>query len=141
MTTATGEEVNVLPPPPPATTKWGKMYRSALFQVCVVSALAFCGPAMADAISGLGGGGQATPYTVSAYMFLITRHSRDTLWQSRVGPPLTLRRRTGRILLRRGGHLPLWWSPGFPNGHQAHAHPRCCHFPNQRLGILRQFAV
>jgi hypothetical protein len=42
-----------------------KIYRSALFQIVVVSALAFCGPAMADAISGLGGGGAATPWAVS----------------------------------------------------------------------------
>jgi hypothetical protein len=46
-------------------SKFARIYRSAFFQVLVVGALAFCGPAMADAISGLGGGGQATPYTVS----------------------------------------------------------------------------
>lgn len=63
---ATGsEDFDVLPPPPAAKNKWARIYRSARFQICVVSALAFCGPAMADAISGLGGGGQATPYTVS----------------------------------------------------------------------------
>lgn len=47
-------------------SRFAKIYRSAFFQVLIVGALAFCGPAMADAISGLGGGGQATPYTVSA---------------------------------------------------------------------------
>ena len=46
-----------------------KIYRSTLFQICVVGALAFCGPAMADAISGLGGGGAATPWAVSEYRF------------------------------------------------------------------------
>ncbi|WVQ81636.1 hypothetical protein IAT38_003760 [Cryptococcus sp. DSM 104549] len=56
----------VLPTPDPPKNRWDRIYRSSLFQICVVSALAFCGPAMADAISGLGGGGQATPYTVSA---------------------------------------------------------------------------
>nr|XP_018261868.1 uncharacterized protein I303_06313 [Kwoniella dejecticola CBS 10117]OBR84026.1 membrane protein [Kwoniella dejecticola CBS 10117] len=60
------DALEVLPPPPPPKNKWDKIHRSSLFQICVVSALAFCGPAMADAISGLGGGGQATPYTVSA---------------------------------------------------------------------------
>ncbi|WVR07892.1 hypothetical protein IAU60_004935 [Kwoniella sp. DSM 27419] len=60
------EEVEVLPTPDPPKNRWDAIWRSALFQICVVSALAFCGPAMADAISGLGGGGQATPYTVSA---------------------------------------------------------------------------
>ncbi|OXG14844.1 membrane protein [Cryptococcus neoformans A2-102-5] len=59
-------EVEVVPPPPKPQSKWMAIYRSSLFQICVVSALAFCGPAMADAISGLGGGGQATPYTVNA---------------------------------------------------------------------------
>ncbi|KAK8846878.1 hypothetical protein IAR55_005968 [Kwoniella newhampshirensis] len=59
-------EVQVVPTPPEPETKWKAIYRSSLFQICVVSALAFCGPAMADAISGLGGGGQATPYTVNA---------------------------------------------------------------------------
>lgn len=49
----------------PPRSKFARIYRSAFFQVLVVGALAFCGPAMADAISGLGGGGQATPYTVS----------------------------------------------------------------------------
>lgn len=58
-------EINVVPIPPAPQNKWAALYRSSFFQICVVSALAFCGPAMADAISGLGGGGQATPYTVS----------------------------------------------------------------------------
>ncbi|TYJ55843.1 hypothetical protein B9479_003495 [Cryptococcus floricola] len=58
--------VEVEAPPPPPESKWMAIYRSSFFQICVVSALAFCGPAMADAISGLGGGGQATPYTVNA---------------------------------------------------------------------------
>lgn len=59
------DEVDVLPVPDASTTKLGAIYRSSLFQICVVSGLAFCGPAMADAISGLGGGGQASPYFVS----------------------------------------------------------------------------
>ncbi|OCF32133.1 membrane protein [Kwoniella heveanensis BCC8398] len=59
-------QVEVIPTPPAPTSKWMTIYRSSLFQICVVSALAFCGPAMADAISGLGGGGQATPWTVNA---------------------------------------------------------------------------
>lgn len=70
------EDFDVLPPPPPAQGRWAKLYRSALFQICVVSALAFCGPAMADSISGLGGGGQATPYTVSEYLSLLNLNIR-----------------------------------------------------------------
>ncbi|WVQ84846.1 hypothetical protein IAT38_007003 [Cryptococcus sp. DSM 104549] len=62
----TTTEVQVIDTPAPPSSKWEAIYRSSLFQICVVSALAFCGPAMADAISGLGGGGQATPYTVNA---------------------------------------------------------------------------
>ncbi|WWD00433.1 hypothetical protein V866_007346 [Kwoniella sp. B9012] len=62
----TTTEVQVVPTPAAPKSRWDSIYRSSLFQICVVSALAFCGPAMADAISGLGGGGQATPYTVNA---------------------------------------------------------------------------
>lgn len=61
----TADDLDVLPVPDAPTTKLGSIYRSSLFQICVVSGLAFCGPAMADAISGLGGGGQASPYFVS----------------------------------------------------------------------------
>lgn len=61
----TGDDFDVMPVPDPPKNKFDAIYRSALFQICVVSALAFCGPAMADAISGLGGGGQASPYFVS----------------------------------------------------------------------------
>ncbi|WVQ68717.1 uncharacterized protein L199_006926 [Kwoniella botswanensis] len=60
------DAMEVLPALPEPRDKWDKIHRSSLFQICVVSALAFCGSAMADAISGLGGGGQASPYTVSA---------------------------------------------------------------------------
>jgi hypothetical protein len=50
-----------------AKSTFARIYRSTLFQICVVGALAFCGPAMADAISGLGGGGAATPWAVSEF--------------------------------------------------------------------------
>jgi hypothetical protein len=46
-------------------SRFQRFYRSAFFQILVVSVLAFTGPAQADTISGLGGGGQATPWTVS----------------------------------------------------------------------------
>lgn len=45
---------------------WQSTFRSTWFQIIIVGALAFCGPAMADAISGLGGGGAATPWAVNA---------------------------------------------------------------------------
>lgn len=48
-------------------SRLARIYRSARFQVLVVSALAFCGPAMSDAIQNLGGGGAATPWAVSEY--------------------------------------------------------------------------
>ncbi|KPM37677.1 hypothetical protein AK830_g8888 [Neonectria ditissima] len=39
-----------------------KFYRSVLFQMILFGALSFVGPAMADAISNLGGGGLSSPY-------------------------------------------------------------------------------
>ncbi|EIM90905.1 MFS general substrate transporter [Stereum hirsutum FP-91666 SS1] len=46
--------------------KWEAFYRGTLFQMLVTGAVAFAGPAMSDALSGLGGGGLATPYTANA---------------------------------------------------------------------------
>ncbi|EFX05847.1 membrane protein [Grosmannia clavigera kw1407] len=45
-----------------AGSKWARIYRSVLFQMVMMGALSFVGPAMADAISNLGGGGLSTPY-------------------------------------------------------------------------------
>lgn len=42
---------------------WRRVWRHSLTQMLLLSVQAFCGPAMADAISGLGGGGLATPET------------------------------------------------------------------------------
>lgn len=61
-----GIEFKVYDVPPPPTTKWGRIYRSAAFQICVVAALAFSGPGMSEAITALGGGGQAAPWAVNA---------------------------------------------------------------------------
>ncbi|EIM85085.1 MFS general substrate transporter [Stereum hirsutum FP-91666 SS1] len=47
-------------------SKWEAFYRGTLFQMLVTGAVAFAGPAMADALSGLGGGGLATPYVANA---------------------------------------------------------------------------
>lgn len=41
-------------------------FRSTWFQIIIVGALAFCGPAMSDAISNLGGGGMAVPWAVNS---------------------------------------------------------------------------
>ncbi|KAK6364420.1 hypothetical protein LTS17_012185 [Exophiala oligosperma] len=43
---------------------WQRVWRHSLTQMMLLSVQAFCGPAMSDAIAGLGGGGLATP-TVS----------------------------------------------------------------------------
>jgi hypothetical protein len=43
--------------------KWKRFYQHSLTQMMLLSVQAFCGPAMADAIAGLGGGGLATPQT------------------------------------------------------------------------------
>ncbi|ODN84454.1 hypothetical protein L202_00403 [Cryptococcus amylolentus CBS 6039] len=43
--------------------KWKRIRDHSLTQMLMMSALAFCGPAMGDAIGGLGGGGLATPTT------------------------------------------------------------------------------
>jgi hypothetical protein len=59
-------EVQVLDVPPPPTTKWGKIYRAAAFQMVIVAALAFAGPGMSEAITALGGGGLAAPWAVNA---------------------------------------------------------------------------
>lgn len=40
-----------------------RFYQHSLTQMMLLSMQAFCGPAMADAIAGLGGGGLATPQT------------------------------------------------------------------------------
>ncbi|KAJ4305249.1 hypothetical protein N0V90_000780 [Kalmusia sp. IMI 367209] len=42
---------------------WKRVYQHSLTQMMLLSVQAFCGPAMADAIAGLGGGGLATPQT------------------------------------------------------------------------------
>lgn len=60
------QEVQVYEVPPPPTTKWSKLYRSAAFQIVVVAMLAFSGPGMSEAITALGGGGQAAPWAVNA---------------------------------------------------------------------------
>lgn len=57
-----GQEVRIIDIPPPPTTKWGKLYRSAAFQIVIVAMLAFSGPGMSEAITALGGGGQAAPW-------------------------------------------------------------------------------
>ncbi|KAL3491709.1 major facilitator superfamily domain-containing protein [Aspergillus germanicus] len=41
---------------------WKRVWRHSLTQMILLSIQAFCGPAMADAITGLGGGGLATPH-------------------------------------------------------------------------------
>lgn len=46
-----------------AVPKWKRVYQHSLTQMMLLSVQAFCGPAMADAIAGLGGGGLATPQT------------------------------------------------------------------------------
>ncbi|KAI4662350.1 uncharacterized protein J4E79_004639 [Alternaria viburni] len=43
--------------------KWKRIWQHSLTQMLLLSVQAFCGPAMADAIAGLGGGGLATPQT------------------------------------------------------------------------------
>ncbi|KAI1252154.1 hypothetical protein MGN70_006727 [Eutypa lata] len=43
--------------------KWKRIHQHSLTQMLLMSVQAFCGPAMADAIAGLGGGGLATPQT------------------------------------------------------------------------------
>ncbi|KAF7586297.1 hypothetical protein BBP40_009153 [Aspergillus hancockii] len=40
---------------------WKQVWRHSLTQMILLSVQAFCGPAMSDAITGLGGGGLATP--------------------------------------------------------------------------------
>ncbi|KAL3480916.1 major facilitator superfamily domain-containing protein [Aspergillus californicus] len=40
---------------------WKRVWQHSLTQMMLLSVQAFCGPAMSDAISGLGGGGLATP--------------------------------------------------------------------------------
>ncbi|KAF2269030.1 MFS general substrate transporter [Lojkania enalia] len=45
------------------TPLWSRIYHHSLTQMMFLSIQAFCGPAMADAIAGLGGGGLATPQT------------------------------------------------------------------------------
>lgn len=42
---------------------WKRVYKHSLTQMLLLSVQAFCGPAMSDAIAGLGGGGLATPQT------------------------------------------------------------------------------
>ncbi|KAI1341712.1 MFS general substrate transporter [Xylariaceae sp. FL0016] len=42
---------------------WKRIHQHSLTQMMLLSVQAFCGPAMADAIAGLGGGGLATPQT------------------------------------------------------------------------------
>ncbi len=61
-----GQEVKIIAVPPPPTTKYGRIYRSAAFQIVIVAMLAFSGPGMSEAITALGGGGQAAPWAVNA---------------------------------------------------------------------------
>ena len=61
-----GNQIEVYNVPPLPSTKWGKIYRSAAFQIVIVAALAFSGPGMSEAITALGGGGQAAPWAVNA---------------------------------------------------------------------------
>lgn len=42
---------------------WERVWRHSFTQMMLLSMQAFCGPAMSDAIQGLGGGGLATPQT------------------------------------------------------------------------------
>ncbi|KAH9886895.1 MFS general substrate transporter [Xylariomycetidae sp. FL2044] len=42
---------------------WKRIHQHSLTQMMILSVQAFCGPAMGDAIAGLGGGGLATPQT------------------------------------------------------------------------------
>jgi MFS family permease len=43
--------------------RWKRIWQHSLTQMMLLSVQAFCGPAMDDAIAGLGGGGLATPQT------------------------------------------------------------------------------
>ncbi|WVW84240.1 hypothetical protein I302_106270 [Kwoniella bestiolae CBS 10118] len=45
------------------TPKWKRIHHHSLTQMLLMSVQAFCGPAMGDALAGLGGGGLATPQT------------------------------------------------------------------------------
>ncbi|KAH8883766.1 duf895 domain protein membrane protein [Thozetella sp. PMI_491] len=45
--------------------KWVRRYRSVVFQMVLLSFLAFSGPSMSNAINSLGGGGLATPWTAN----------------------------------------------------------------------------
>ncbi|WWC89134.1 uncharacterized protein L201_004052 [Kwoniella dendrophila CBS 6074] len=45
------------------TPRWKRIMNHSLTQMFLISIQAFCGPAMGDAIGGLGGGGLATPQT------------------------------------------------------------------------------
>ncbi|WRT69888.1 uncharacterized protein IL334_006879 [Kwoniella shivajii] len=45
------------------TPLWKRVHQHSLTQMILISIQAFCGPAMADAIAGLGGGGLASPTT------------------------------------------------------------------------------
>ncbi|KAJ5747462.1 uncharacterized protein N7511_009158 [Penicillium nucicola] len=42
--------------------RWKRVWQHSLTQMMLLSMQAFCGPAMSDAITGLGGGGLATPH-------------------------------------------------------------------------------
>lgn len=88
--------------------RFRQFYRSAFFQILVVSVLAFTGPAQADTISGLGGGGQATPWTVSA-----SRRRSQLI--------LTNRCRFICQLLSCGCDFVDWRTFSIKNGHQAYA--------------------
>jgi len=47
------------------TSFWVRFRQHSLTQMMLLSIQAFCGPAMDDAIAGLGGGGLATPQTAN----------------------------------------------------------------------------
>ncbi|KAM0418895.1 hypothetical protein ACHAPT_012160 [Fusarium lateritium] len=64
--------------------KWLRRYRSVAFQMVILAILSFSGPSMSNAISGLGGGGLATPYTANAAM--ATQYSTSALIAMFGGP-------------------------------------------------------
>ncbi|WVQ62893.1 uncharacterized protein L199_001042 [Kwoniella botswanensis] len=65
-------------------SKWVRRYRGVVFQMIVLALLAFSGPSMSNAISGLGGGGLATPYTANAAS--ATQYSVSTVIAMLGGP-------------------------------------------------------
>ncbi|KAL7624796.1 hypothetical protein AAE478_004010 [Parahypoxylon ruwenzoriense] len=65
-----------------AVPLWKRIHQHSLTQMMLLSVQAFCGPAMADAIAGLGGGGLATPQTsniATAINYAMLATGRNTL--------------------------------------------------------------